>query len=279
MPVFRYPDAPQPETAPDMVWWKCQCGQWFRVNDPAIERHMGETGHIAMTGPSAAPVAKTRPPDQLDELRKALVELRRATRSVAFDPRVMTVEQADELFRAEGKADEVLAVAAHPSEPVKGTGFPDGLAFQRVAFSSPVLTAHSPEPTEDREGFYEKLWKDVASLQRGNAQEVIARVERYYREHPEGALVEPAEGKGLREAVRWFAGEMERQLQANDGKSGWEDCGRHWLADQARTNLNEAVRLNYSEKDAIVKAAADAANYCMMIADGFRAQPPKETKG
>jgi hypothetical protein len=40
-----------------------------------------------------------------------------------------------------------------------------------------IVIAHS------REGFYEKLWKDFVSIQRGDMQGVLARVERYYREH------------------------------------------------------------------------------------------------
>lgn len=34
----------------------------------------------------------------------------------------------------------------------------------------------------EREGFYEKLWKDFCSLQRGDMIGVLERVERYYRE-------------------------------------------------------------------------------------------------
>jgi hypothetical protein len=34
----------------------------------------------------------------------------------------------------------------------------------------------------DREGFYEKLWKDFVSLQRGDAVGIVEKVERYYRE-------------------------------------------------------------------------------------------------
>src|SRR5262245_34580509 len=37
-------------------------------------------------------------------------------------------------------------------------------------------------PSAEREGFYEKLWKDVCSLQRGDAVGVFEKVERYYRE-------------------------------------------------------------------------------------------------
>ena len=40
------------------------------------------------------------------------------------------------------------------------------------------------EPS-DREGFYEKLWKDFVSLQRGDVVGICERVERYYREKDE----------------------------------------------------------------------------------------------
>ena len=43
-----------------------------------------------------------------------------------------------------------------------------------------------PEPqamsAEDQEGFYEKLWKDFVSIQRGDAQRLCEKAERYYRE-------------------------------------------------------------------------------------------------
>jgi hypothetical protein len=70
-----------------------------------------------------------------------------------------------------------------------------------------------------------------------------------------------------REVVGWFAREMERQLKANDSKGHWDECDRRWLTAQARVNLSEIDRLCLADKDAIVKAAADAANFCMMIAD------------
>jgi hypothetical protein len=46
-------------------------------------------------------------------------------------------------------------------------------------------TGVAPETQEEREGFYEKLWKDFVSLQRGDATGICERVERYYRERAE----------------------------------------------------------------------------------------------
>ena len=55
----------------------------------------------------------------------------------------------------------------------------------------PLKTAQSATPVDKREGFYEKLWKDFCSLQRGHAVAVVEKVERYYREQTFPSATKP----------------------------------------------------------------------------------------
>jgi NTP pyrophosphatase (non-canonical NTP hydrolase) len=81
-----------------------------------------------------------------------------------------------------------------------------------------------------------------------------------------------------REQVQWFAEQMEKKLQENDRKGGWEGCNLHWLIERIEIETKElrtAVNLYMSlrdpkEKINIIKEAADIANFAMMIADIVR---------
>ena len=75
----------------------------------------------------------------------------------------------------------------------------------------------------------------------------------------------------LRPEVRWFAEQMELQLQANDWKGGWHNDGLAPLYGRLREEMQE---LEYAifprwQKAAgrILLEAADVANFAMMLAD------------
>lgn len=86
----------------------------------------------------------------------------------------------------------------------------------------------------------------------------------------------PTECIRLREPVQWFAEQMEKMLQANDHKAGWQDCNFDYLEDKLDEEVREVkVELlknsnGRSNEPDIIKEAADAANILMMIADNAR---------
>ncbi len=73
----------------------------------------------------------------------------------------------------------------------------------------------------------------------------------------------------VREPVRWFAGEMERQLRHNDNKTGWGHLRKDRLLVYLAGEIGE-LALAASPED-IIHEAADVANFAMMIADNTRA--------
>jgi NTP pyrophosphatase (non-canonical NTP hydrolase) len=75
-----------------------------------------------------------------------------------------------------------------------------------------------------------------------------------------------SETLGLRDPLARFAIEMERQLRANDHKTGWTDCEQRWLLNRLKQETAELERALTSGKN-IVKETADVANFAMMIAD------------
>jgi NTP pyrophosphatase (non-canonical NTP hydrolase) len=73
---------------------------------------------------------------------------------------------------------------------------------------------------------------------------------------------------GLRPPVAWFANEMERQLQANDHKTGWDHMAARQLLNRLKQETIELERAIESGKN-VAEEAADVANFAMMIADNF----------
>lgn len=66
----------------------------------------------------------------------------------------------------------------------------------------------------------------------------------------------------------WFAGEMEKRLEANDHKTGWQFATLQYLSmrlTQERKELERAIK-NKDIKN-VVEECADIANFAMMIAD------------
>lgn len=85
----------------------------------------------------------------------------------------------------------------------------------------------------------------------------------------------------VRPAVRAFAVDMEARLRANDHKGGWdteeqEDLYKRILEEskELKTAIADAVRGGNRDehKAAVIKEAADVANFAMMIADNARHQ-------
>jgi hypothetical protein len=76
--------------------------------------------------------------------------------------------------------------------------------------------------------------------------------------------------------VRVFADAMERKLQLNDHKGGWEDCSIDYLIKRLRQETTELLAvagdrdarcLTNEEAERVRDEAADVANFAMMIAD------------
>jgi len=75
--------------------------------------------------------------------------------------------------------------------------------------------------------------------------------------------------RGMRPQLAWFANEMERQLEANDHKSGWQYYTLKQLLRRLKQEVGELERaINVGKLD-VVEEAADVANFAMMIADNF----------
>jgi hypothetical protein len=71
-----------------------------------------------------------------------------------------------------------------------------------------------------------------------------------------------------REQVQWFAEQMEKKLQENDRKGGWENCSPGYLMRRLREEYQELLGLMIpQDREKIIREAADIANFAMMIAD------------
>jgi len=76
----------------------------------------------------------------------------------------------------------------------------------------------------------------------------------------------------IREPVRWFAGEMEKKLKANDWKRQWPQMSNADLVNlmgmQSLSLAMEALKNNFEE---VCHRAINVGNYAMMLADNARA--------
>lgn len=71
-----------------------------------------------------------------------------------------------------------------------------------------------------------------------------------------------------RDALAWFAQQMEIALRKNDHKLGWEHISARRLLLRCNQEVGELRHaLARGDVAAIVKECADAANFLMMIAD------------
>lgn len=93
------------------------------------------------------------------------------------------------------------------------------------------------------------------------------------RAERDGLLVAPL--RRVRSPVQRFALLMERALQANDHKGGWDEESAEWLLSRLREEAEElaavtpsAAHSNIScDAERVGREAADVANFAMMIAD------------
>lgn len=72
-----------------------------------------------------------------------------------------------------------------------------------------------------------------------------------------------------REEVLWFAAEMEKQLKANDHKSGWISCSEEFLKSELEKNF---IRISQTCTSSVEyqRKCVNIANFAMMLADKDR---------
>jgi len=65
--------------------------------------------------------------------------------------------------------------------------------------------------------------------------------------------------------------EMELALRRNDHKFGWQVATYPYLIDRANQEIRELLQALHTKStpDKIVREAADAANFLMMVADNY----------
>lgn len=74
------------------------------------------------------------------------------------------------------------------------------------------------------------------------------------------------------EGVEWFAQEMTKKLEENNHKRGWDDIDLDYGLMRLREEVEELAPYvdewdwRSSQAEAIVKEAADVANFAMMLA-------------
>lgn len=72
----------------------------------------------------------------------------------------------------------------------------------------------------------------------------------------------------MRPKVQEFARQMEKRLKENDHKTGWEDCSDDFLLTRLWMNFRQLrTCVSVNDHAGVNEAAADIANYAMMIAD------------
>ena len=77
----------------------------------------------------------------------------------------------------------------------------------------------------------------------------------------------------LRPEVAWFAEQMEMALRRNDHKGGWQDDSVKSLTCRVQDETFELFEaVNAGDVQAIVREAADVANFAMMVADNAQSR-------
>ena len=77
----------------------------------------------------------------------------------------------------------------------------------------------------------------------------------------------------IREALRFFAQEMEKELKNNEFRGDWRECGpsdmmaRLWDEMYDLDDQVEKVCEGKGDRMAVLKEAVDVANYAMFVAD------------
>ena len=73
----------------------------------------------------------------------------------------------------------------------------------------------------------------------------------------------------MRLSVAWFAAEMEKRLDANANKGGWENCAVEWLLARMVQEVGEALIACHDEgiaSEQLRRELADVADFAMMAA-------------
>ena len=74
----------------------------------------------------------------------------------------------------------------------------------------------------------------------------------------------------MRQSVKWFAKQMEKNLKENDHKSGWQgmDVSELWsMLNEEMSELSYEIHDDKPTAEFIISECADVANFAMMIAD------------
>lgn len=77
----------------------------------------------------------------------------------------------------------------------------------------------------------------------------------------------------MRKQVEWFAEQMEKTLQRNDRKGGWDECDYEYLIQRLEEEVEELRELEGNpdvKGNDIIRECTDIANFAMMIADQVR---------
>ena len=65
-----------------------------------------------------------------------------------------------------------------------------------------------------------------------------------------------------------FCNEMQKKLDDNSHKTGWDQCSDAYLLNRLRQETDELIRaVERQEPQAIIREAADVANFAYFIAD------------
>jgi hypothetical protein len=76
----------------------------------------------------------------------------------------------------------------------------------------------------------------------------------------------------IRKPLQLFAENMEIKLRENDHKAGWRHMNYRDLQRRIGEELEELWKALFWGDGGVISEAADVANFCMMIADNWRAQ-------
>ena len=76
----------------------------------------------------------------------------------------------------------------------------------------------------------------------------------------------------IRKPLQLFAENMEIKLRENDHKVGWRHMTYRDLQRRLKEELEELWKALFCGEGDVISEAADVANFCMMIADNWRAQ-------
>ena len=77
-----------------------------------------------------------------------------------------------------------------------------------------------------------------------------------------------------RNSVLEFAGVMQKKLDENSHKGGWEGCDNSYLFKRLNQEIKEmktAIKKN-KNRHMVIRECADIANFAMMIADNYEQQ-------